>query len=86
MYDDHHVWDQINNICLTYNDTNPALKTTDIKKKAAGYLHMDKKDRITKSDLRRIYAKAKKIKKHTEKLQKFKENILAKRVIQVYNG
>jgi len=86
MYNDHHVWDQIYNICLTYIDTSPVLKTTDIKKKAAAYLAMDKKAQITKSDLRRICAKAKKIKKHKDKLQKLQENILAKQVIQVYNG
>ena len=86
MYNNSYIWDQINNICLTYIDTAPPLKTIDIKKKAVAYLAMDKKPQITKSDLRRIYAKAKKIKKHTDKLQKVQENILAKQVIQAYNG
>jgi hypothetical protein len=86
MYSDHHVWDQIYNICLTYTDTTPAIKTTDIKKKAARYLAMDQKSKITKSDQRRICAKAKKIKKHSEKMLKLQEQLMAKKVIQVYNG
>jgi len=73
---------------LTEDFTQPAKpgsRPGSLKRKAAQYLGKGAGDKLSKTDLKRLLAKANKMKKSTKKAERARGNQLYRQVMFVYN-
>lgn len=63
----------------------PGSRPGSLKRKAAQYLGKGAGDKLSKTDLKRLRAKANKMKKSTNKAERARGNQLYKQVMFVYN-
>lgn len=93
MKNDQPYNNKINNLMeelqqLTEDFTQPAKpgsRPGSLKRKAAQYLGKGAGDKLSKTDLKRLLAKANKMKKSTKKAERARGNQLYRQVMFVYN-
>ena len=70
---------------LLERQAKPGSRPGSLKRKAAQYLGKGAGDKLSKTDLKRLLAKANKMKKSTKKAERARGNQLYKQVMFVYN-
>jgi hypothetical protein len=86
-YTTNHDWQSIHDISETFiQSVRPAVRTSSLKQKAASYL--DRKDPskpLSKTELRKLLSKARKMKRSNEKGERARGIRLEKQVLRVFN-
>ena len=83
--------EELNSITEEYNkpllerQAKPGSRPGSLKRKAAQYLGKGAGDKLSKTDLKRLLAKANKMKKSTKKAERARGNQLYRQVMFVYN-
>jgi len=70
---------------LLERQAKPGSRPGSLKRKAAQYLGKGAGDKLSKTDLKRLLAKANKMKKSTKKAERARGNQLYRQVMFVYN-
>ena len=70
---------------ITERQAKPGSRPGSLKRKAAQYLGKGAGDKLSKTDLKRLLAKANKMKKSTKKAERARGNQLYRQVMFVYN-
>lgn len=76
---------QLTDDYTTERANKPGSRPGSLKRKAAQYLGKGAGDKLSKTDLKRLLAKANKMKKSTKKAERARGNQLYRQVMFVYN-
>jgi hypothetical protein len=85
-YDSNHDWQSILNIWEEFNQITPVSNTGSVKRQVAAYLKPRQPGKpLSKTELRQLLSKARKLKKSTKKGERARGIELEKQIRTVFN-
>jgi hypothetical protein len=82
---DHHDWELILSLWEEFDSKNLVKKHLNLKDRAAEYLDIEDDNKLNRSELRLLIAKAHKLKVSTKKEERARGIRLAKQIERVFN-
>ena len=86
-YITNHDWQSIQDLSETFTQSDkPAVRTSSLQQKAESYLDLkDPSKPLTKTEIRKLLSKARKMKRSNEKGERARGTQLEKQVLRVFN-